>query len=139
MAARAVPAAGSSEARTSTGERILVVEDDPRVRRVSVRRLRNLGHDVVEAESGPAALKILNSGERVDVVFSDVVMAGDMTGIELAHEVRKRWPNLRILLTSGYSDPAAIQDGLVRTSAGWLGKPYSTRELQAKLDELKER
>ena len=139
MAARAVPAAGSSEARTSTGERILVVEDDPRVRRVSVRRLRNLGHDVVEAESGPAALKILNSGERVDVVFSDVVMAGGMTGIELAHEVRKRWPNLRILLTSGYSDPAAIQDGLVRTSAGWLGKPYSTRELQAKLDELKER
>lgn len=72
------------------------------------------------------------------MVFSDVVMGGGMTGIELAQEVRKRWPKLKILLTSGYADPAAIQDGLLRTSAGWLGKPYSIRELQAKLDELNE-
>jgi len=137
VAIRAAAEAPRAEPGASSRERVLVVEDDPRVRRVSVRRLKDLGHEVIEADSGPAALKLLTEGEPVDVVFSDVVMAGGMTGIELAQEVRRRWPKLKILLASGYADPAAVQDGLVRTSAGWLAKPYSTRELQAKLNELK--
>lgn len=139
-AATAGSAAADAQPRTvrpPAGERVLVVEDDPRVRRVSVRRLKDLGYEVVEADSGPAALQLLESSERIDVVFSDVVMGGGMTGIDLAQEVRRRWPRLKILLTSGYADPAVIQDGLLRTSAGWLGKPYSTAELQAKLNELK--
>jgi CheY-like chemotaxis protein len=136
--AAATPVEGQRrEAVASPIEKVvLVVEDDPRVRRVSVRRLKELGYGVIEAESGPGALKILERGDRIDLVFSDVVMAGGMTGIDLAQEVRRRWPELKILLTSGYADPAAIQDGLTRTAAGWLGKPYSARELQAKLNEL---
>ena len=122
--------------REKSSRTILVVEDDPRVRRVSIRRLKELGYSVLEAESGPAALQILEREPKIDLLFSDVVMAGGISGIELAHEVRRRWPNLKIILTSGFAEPAAIKDGLLRTSAGWLGKPYGLKELQEKLGEL---
>jgi PAS domain S-box-containing protein len=122
--------------REKSSRTILVVEDDPRVRRVSIRRLKELGYSVLEAESGPAALQILEREPKIDLLFSDVVMAGGISGIELAHEVRRRWPNLKIILTSGFAEPAAIKDGLLQTSAGWLGKPYGLKELQEKLGEL---
>ncbi len=122
--------------RENSSRTILVVEDDPRVRRVSIRRLKELGYSVLEAESGPAALRVLDLEPKIDLLFSDVIMAGGISGIELAHEVRRRWPNLKIILTSGFAEPAAIKDGLLRTAAGWLGKPYGLKELQAKLREL---
>ncbi|MBV8651643.1 MAG: response regulator, partial [Alphaproteobacteria bacterium] len=118
------------------GETILVVEDDPRVRRVSVRRLRELGYDVIEADSGPAALTVLDREEPLDLLFTDIVMAGGMTGVELAQEARRRRPRLKILFTSGYAEPAVIKKGQLTMHAGWLGKPYSSDQLQAKLHEL---
>ncbi len=125
-----------TKSKRAAGGVILVVEDDPRVRRVSIRRLKELGYAVLDAESGPAALRILERDEKIDLIFSDVVMAGGMSGIELAQEVRRRWPALKIILTSGFAEPAAIKDGLLQTSAGWLAKPYSLKDLQAKLDEF---
>jgi len=121
------------------GERILVVEDDPRVRRVSVRRLKELGYAVVEVETGPAALEILDNGEPVDLLFTDIVMPGGMSGIELAREARARRPELKVLFTSGYAEPAVIEKGLLTANSGWLGKPYNIRELAAKLRELIDR
>ena len=79
--------APTSIARAASGETVLVVEDDQRVRRVSVRRLRELGYAVIEADSGPAALLVLDREEPIDVLFTDIVMPGGMTGIDLAHEV----------------------------------------------------
>ena len=123
-------------ARTAADGTILVVEDDPRVRRVSVRRLKELGYAVIEADSGPAALKVIDRQEPIDLLFTDVVMAGGMTGVDLAHEARRRRPELKILFTSGYAEPAIAKSGLLPTNARWLDKPYSINELQAKLREF---
>jgi CheY-like chemotaxis protein len=118
------------------GETVLVVEDDPCVRRISVRCLKELGYDVIDANSGPAALLALERRKKVDILFTDVVMAGGMTGFELAHEVRRRRPGQKILFTSGYAEPLAGQEGLFTMDADWLHKPYSINELQTKLRDL---
>lgn len=135
--AATAPAAFAERASAASGERILVVEDDPRVRRVAVRRLKELGHVTVEAESGPAALRLLEAGEPFDLLFTDIVMAGGMSGIDLAKEVQRRRPKLKVLFTSGYAEPVMTKRGrqLVK-SATWLSKPYSLHELQAKLREV---
>ena len=131
----APPFAGSRAPRAA-GETVLLVEDDPRVRRVSLRRLKELGYLVLEADSGPAALKLLDEGAEIHVLFTDLVMSGGMTGIDLAQEARRRRPEVKILFTSGYAEPAAATGGLLTTGAQWLGKPYGVDELQSKLREL---
>ena len=67
------------------------------MRRVSVRRLKELGYAIIEADSGPAALLVLDREEPIDVLFTDIVMPGGMTGLDLAHEARRRRPELKIL------------------------------------------
>ncbi|HEY8013863.1 MAG TPA: response regulator, partial [Dongiaceae bacterium] len=113
--------------------------DDPRVRRVAVRRLKELGYAVIEADGGPAALRILDREEPLDLLFTDIVMAGGITGVDLAQEARRRRPGLKILLTSGYAEPAVSKGALALSNAAWLGKPYSSDELQAKLRRLLDR
>ena len=131
--AERVPASITQEA---LGETVLVVEDDQRVRRVSVRRLRELGYAVIEADSGAAALLVLDREEPIDVLFTDIVMPGGMSGIDLAHEARRRRPELRVLFTSGYAEPAAVKGSTLTTNVAWLGKPYSINELDVKLRAL---
>jgi PAS domain S-box-containing protein len=126
-------------AQRARGEIVLVVEDDPRVRRVSVRRLKELGYTVVEADSGPAALAVIDRNQSIDLIFTDIVMPGGMTGVELAREARTRRPDLKILFTSGYAEPSIFKGGLPTENAGWLGKPFSTADLAAKLRDLLER
>ncbi len=134
---RAVVRTGSAPAASRrSGETVLVVEDDPRVRRVSVRRLNELGYKVLEADSGPAALAVLDRGEPIDLLFTDVVMAGGMTGIDLAREAGRRRPGLKTLFTSGYSEPSVIERGLPIAESAWLGKPHSVAELQVKIRQL---
>jgi len=116
----------------SRGETVLVVEDEERVRRVAVARLVDLGYRVLQAENGSVALDMLDGLTDLDLVFSDMVMPGGVDGAELAEELARRRPEVRILLTSGYAEPEAI----ARSSKGnvnWLRKPYSTAELARKL------
>ena len=134
-----VSARGPLAAPAVNGETILVVEDDPRVRRVSVRRLTELGYAVIEVDSGAAALAVLDRPAAIDLVFTDVVMPGGMTGVDLAREIRRRQPDLKILFTSGYADPAIAEGGLLTGNAAWLGKPYSRADLASKLRELLDR
>ncbi|MCK6451369.1 MAG: PAS domain S-box protein [Alphaproteobacteria bacterium] len=118
------------------GEHILLVEDDARVRQVTVRRLKELGYRVVAVEGARAALDALERGEAVDLLFTDIIMPGGMTGIELAREVRSRLPAIKILFTSGYAEPQTVESGMLTANARWLAKPYSTRDLAAKLGQL---
>ena len=129
-------AAATAVAPTRADGTILVVEDDPRVRRVSIRRLKELGYTVLEAESGPAALTVLDRGDIVDLLFTDIVMAGGMTGIDLAREARRRRPGLKILFTSGYAEPSIIGQGILASDSSWLAKPHSAHELHGKIREL---
>jgi len=132
----AAPSAAAAAGRQG-GARILVVEDDPRVRKVSVRRLEGLGHSVVEAGNAAEALKMLE-GDRAgfDLLFTDVVMEGGMSGVDLAHEVRRRFPDMKILFTSGFAEPSEAASGILAGGADWLGKPYSLAELDGRLREL---
>ncbi len=114
-------------------ERILVVEDNNEVRETVVRQLRDLGYDTLEAPGGQEAIDILVTDERVDLLFSDVVMPGGMDGTQLAEAATALRPGLKILLTSGFAR-ASIQDGA--TSAylkNLLSKPYRKTELAERL------
>ena len=83
-------------------EVILVVEDEPRVRRVALRDLKKLGYKTLEAGNADMARKIIKSGEPVDLLFSDVLMPGKMNGHMLAIWTEKNFPEIKIVLTSGY-------------------------------------
>ncbi|AVA26316.1 MULTISPECIES: PAS domain-containing sensor histidine kinase [unclassified Rhizobium] len=116
-------------------EKILVVEDDPRVRRVAVSRLNDAGYQVVEASNGNEALTRLEENPDVALLFTDIVMPGGMTGDELANHVRTLKPGIRILFTSGYAEPTIAGRELAQ-SGSWLKKPYTARELATRLREL---
>jgi PAS domain S-box-containing protein len=115
-------------------EIILVVEDDPRVRRVTIARLRGLGYQVIEADSGAAALALLAAHPEIAAIFTDVVMPGSMSGDELAAAALATKPDLKVLFTSGYAKPAVAQQGL--GAGAWLKKPYTAVELAQKIREI---
>jgi PAS domain S-box-containing protein len=84
-------------------ETVLVVEDNPDVQEVAALLLDQLGYRVLHAQSAAAALELLASGERIDLVFTDVVMPGELDGLILARRIRELYPDLAVLLTSGYA------------------------------------
>ena len=116
-------------------EKILLVEDDPRVRRVAVSRLIGAGYEIVEAATGREALERLDEHPDIALLFTDIVMPGGMTGDELAGVVRTRNPGIKILFTSGYAEPT-IAGRELASSASWLKKPYTARALMIRLREL---
>jgi len=116
-------------------ECILVVEDDARVRRVAVARLKDAGYDVIEAVAGREALAAIEAHPEIRLLFTDIVMPGGMTGDELAREVRIIRPDVKILFTSGYAEPSVAGRELAEAGS-WLKKPYTAKELAARLREL---
>ncbi len=115
-------------------ETILLVEDDPRLRRVLSRRLRSLGYQVFEAGNGAAALAELAERPEVALLFTDMVMPGGMTGLELAEAALAVRPSLKILFTSGYAEPAIARLG--QQKGAWLKKPYTAEELAETIREV---
>jgi CheY-like chemotaxis protein len=109
-------------------ETILVVEDNPDVRRLVRRQLAELGYTVHEAGNGPEALTMLRSHLPVDLMFTDIIMPEGMTGYELAGLARDSRPGLKILFTSGYTAIGAAQDR-GRGDVPLLSKPYRKSEL----------
>ena len=119
----------SAAADKRTGETILLVEDNPDVRRVTARRLQHLGYRVVEADSGARAIEVLKAGAKVDLVFSDVVMPGGISGFELVQWVRENIPAARVLLTSGFAEDVARAGEAPTPELEILRKPYSGTDL----------
>lgn len=109
------------------GETVLVVEDDPDVRLVTVSRLESLGYRVKIAVDGPNALDVLEQSPEVQLALVDVVMPGGMDGHALADEIEKRNPRIRIILTSGYSPRMAAGGG--RGGRPFLPKPSTRAQL----------
>jgi CheY-like chemotaxis protein len=116
-------------------EMILVVEDDARVRRVVVARLKDFGYRIIEAATGTEALTLLAGNPEISLLFTDVVMEGGISGDELAKEVRVKRPDIKILFTSGYAEPSIAGRELAE-AGNWLKKPYTARELGGRLREL---
>ncbi len=109
-------------------ETILVVEDDPLVREYVTAQLQTLGYTTLAAESGTAALVILDETPTVDLLFTDVVMPG-LNGRQLAEEVLKRQPGMKVLFTSGYTENAIVHHGRLDAGVLLLAKPYRKTDL----------
>ena len=128
------PGAAEKDAMPRGSETILVVEDDARVRRVTTARLRSLGYEVIEADNGAAAFPLLAAHPKIAMIFTDVVMPGGMNGDELAEAALAAKPDLKVLFTSGYAEPAVARQGL--GAGAWLKKPYTAAELAEKVREI---
>ena len=120
-------------AMPSGQELVLVVEDNKDLRSVAVKQLQSLGYRTLEAGDGKQALAVLDATPQVQLLFTDIVMPGGMSGAELAREARRRFPDLKILLTSGFTARAMTNafndiDGLEL-----LNKPYRKRDLALRL------
>jgi PAS domain S-box-containing protein len=123
-------------ARGTKEECILVVEDDADVRRYSSETIAELGYKVVEADSGQAALRLLESNPGIVVLFSDVGLPGGMNGRQLANEAQRRRPDLKILFTSGYARNAIVHDGRLDAGVALLTKPFTQAALATKLRDI---
>ncbi len=124
------------EALAKGSETILLVEDDPRLRKVLSRRLRSLGYEIVEADNGAAAMAEVARRPEIALVFTDMVMPGGMTGLELAEAALAVKPELKVLFTSGYAEPAIARLG--QQKGAWLKKPYTADDLADKIRQVLE-
>ena len=117
------------------GERVLAVEDNPGLRRIVMRQLRQLGYRPIEADGATAALDLLAS-QQIDLLFTDVVMPGPIDGIALARQAIDRWPTIKVVLTSGFPG-TQLDDQLAPagTSVRLLSKPYRAQDLAVVLRE----
>ncbi len=135
-AGKAVATAAGGKLRlieNGKGARVLVVEDDLMVRGYIVMVLKQLGFDVVEAGDGVDALKRLQDDGDFDLLFSDMIMPGGLTGRDLAEQAKKLRPSLRVLLTTGYAEHPSFgqaEPGEIE----FLRKPYRREELIAALN-----
>ena len=115
------------------GERVLVVEDDAQVLALTVEMLGGLGYKVSTATDAASALETLRSDAPVDLLFTDIVMPGGFSGVQLAEQTRRLRPDTKILLTSGYvGESAPVSSGEFEL----IDKPYERNALAAKLREV---
>jgi len=123
--------AASAAAPAPTGgvETILVVEDDNLVRNFVTVQLQSLGYQTIAAVDGRSALELIEGGEPFDLLFTDVVIPGGMSGRDLAEEVARRRPGLKVLYTSGYTDDAIVHQGKLDDGVLLLTKPYRRNQL----------
>ncbi len=114
--------------KSRNGETVLLVEDEPAVRRAVQRTIERLGYRVLPASDGEDALRIAESLSEIDLLLSDVVMPG-IDGPELASRLRARWPSLRVLFLTGYSSNRLARSDAVGPGDRVLQKPYQLAEL----------
>lgn len=138
-------AAGSDEpeavqtAVPTGSETILLVEDDDLVRRYADLQLQSLGYTVIQSANGADALDHLERRGEVDLLFTDMVMPGQLDGIELAREALSRRPELRVLYTSGYTDKAFFDRSRLHPEVPFLAKPYQRSSLAQKVRDALDR
>jgi CheY-like chemotaxis protein len=124
------PAEDSSKpAVEGGGEAILIVEDDTLVRGYVVTQIQSLGYRAHAAGDGGEALAIIDAGEEIDILLTDVMLPGSIGGRQLATEALSRRPSLKILYTSGYSKSAMLVNGFLDAGVLLLAKPYRRADL----------
>jgi two-component system cell cycle sensor histidine kinase/response regulator CckA len=131
----AEPAPATTAMPRSRNETVLVVEDNPDVRALAIHHLGDLGYSVIEAENGPLALAALESHGEIDLLFTDMVMPGGMTGIELSAMALKLHPHLKVLYTTGFA-AAATGNSRFTVTGKLITKPYRKSALAVKVREV---
>ena len=127
------PEAVESLPAGTSAETILLVEDDEQVRANAMELLRELGYNVIEAADGPAALRILEGGEAIAMLLTDVGLPGGMNGKQVADHARQLRPELRVLFTTGYARDAIVHDGRLDPGIELLAKPFTFEALAMKV------
>jgi len=133
------PSAAQPAEETICGgrETVLVVEDDQMVRSYIVAQLRSLDYEVIEAPHGPAGLEALAANPGINLVISDMVMPKGMSGLDLAREAWRRYPGLKVLLTSGYNEATFVHPS--EPAVELLAKPFGKDLLARKVRAILER
>src|ERR1700722_3781883 len=116
----------------ATGETVLVIEDEPVVRGVILEMLGEQGYRTLEAVDGPSGLRILRTGERIDLLVTDVGLPG-MNGRQLADQARETRPDLKILFITGYAESAAMADGFLQPGMEMITKPFDLENLSQRI------
>jgi CheY-like chemotaxis protein len=111
------------------GQTVLVIEDDDDVRQLAVDLLERLRYRVIDVADAASGRKVLDNGEAVDLMLSDVVLPGGTSGPTFAQEVRARFPAVSIVLMSGYTADSALPDDFTRSDWVVLNKPFKTAQL----------
>ncbi len=124
----ALPSGGS-------GEIILIVEDEHRVRHFAVDALRELGYTAISAATPTIALELLDAQPEITMLFTDIVMP-DMTGRQLAEAALAKRPDLKVLYTTGYTRNAVVHNGMIDVGVAFLAKPYSMADLARKVRDV---
>lgn len=117
-------------------ETILVAEDDEHVRSTVVEMLQQLGYKVFAASDGEQALALIQSGVKIDLLFTDVVMPGPLRSPDLARRARELVPGLAVLFTSGYTRNAIVHGGRLDPGVELLAKPYAREDLARKVRHM---
>jgi len=123
------PADAGSSGIERGDESILIVEDDALVREYVVTQIRSLGYATLAASNATEALAIINGSERIDLLFTDVIIPGGMNGRQVATEAVRLRPELKILYTSGYTENAIVHHGRLDAGVLLLAKPYVSSDL----------
>jgi PAS domain S-box-containing protein len=116
-------------------ETVMVVEDDALVRNYVTQQLKSLGYQTVCAADANEALRLVDSGTEFELLFTDVIMPGSMNGRQLADELVKRRPSVRVLFTSGYTEDAVVHHGKLDPGVLLLPKPYRKSDLDRMVRE----
>jgi len=141
---RAAAPAGKGEVvtpppRAESQETILLVEDNDGVRDYAAGVLHGLGYAVLEAADTASAIELLGKKPPIDLLFTDVVLPGGLNGRTLANEVRRTYPGLPVLFTTGYTRNAIVHQGRLDADVDLLNKPYTEQDLARKVRELLDR
>jgi two-component system, response regulator PdtaR len=105
---------------------ILVVEDEPFLRFLAADVLEEEGFDVAEAANAENAMRVLESRQDINLVFTDIALPGDLDGMDLVRHVQHRWPHIQLVITSGQTKPSPAE---MPEDGRFIAKPYSPRDL----------
>jgi two-component system, response regulator PdtaR len=114
-------------------QKIMIVDDEVLVRLVGSELLGDFGYEVIEAENAAEALSLLETCEEVELLFTDIRMPGDLDGLKLAQIVNERWPDIKLLITSGDTWPPA---NAIPDDGHFLPKPYHHDDLRREVELL---
>ncbi|WP_343228844.1 response regulator [Sphingobium sp. D43FB] len=121
------------------GETILVIDDEDAVRSLVKEVLLDSGYTVIQAADGPSGLKILQSGQSIDLLVSDVGLPGGLNGRQVADAARVSRPDLKVLFITGYAENAAVGNGLLDAGMEVVTKPFNVVALGSKVREMLDR
>lgn len=123
------------DASEGNGKVILLVEDDLEIREFAVLALEEIGYKTILASDGSEAVELINTNENIDLLFTDIVMPGDMNGVEVAEFFREKFPETPVIYTSGYTRSAILPQDTLPPASTFLSKPYDLAQLNSTLSD----